>query len=146
MTNAPLPDHNRDERTGLVKLTEEECTELLAAARVGRIVFLDGDQPMALPVNYGWFEDTIVFRTGDGQKLDAAVAGQRVAFEVDRIDDESRTGVSVVVTGQARAVDDWAEQAQLEQLDVRPWQRKPWRKSWVRVTPTAITGRRLDAG
>ena len=131
-------------RTGLIRLSQQECAELLASASVGRIVFVDDGQPLALPVNFAWHEDTIVFRTGEGQKLHAATVGQTVAFEVDSIDDVTHQGFSVIVKGTAREVTDWAEQEQLEQLPVRPWQRQPWRRGWVCIDPSAITGRRLD--
>lgn len=134
----------RDERTGLLTLSTDECVDALTKASVGRIVFLDGDQPVALPVNFAWHEHSVVFRTGEGQKLHAATLGQRVGFEVDDIDSHRHTGLSVLVKGQAHAVTDWAEQEQLEQLDVRPWQRQPWREGWVRVVPSAITGRKLE--
>lgn len=140
----PTPGAERDERTGLFKLTADQCVEVLASSSIGRIVFLDGDQPIALPVNYAWFEDSIVFRTGEGQKLSAATLGQKVAFEVDEIEPGTHEGLSVLVKGEARAVEDWAEQEQLEQLDVRPWQRQPWRRGWVRIVPSEITGRKLD--
>lgn len=144
MTTYPTPNPDRDERTGLFKLTEEQCVEVLEASSIGRIVFVDGDQPLALPVNFAWFEGSVVFRTGEGQKLHAATLGQRVAFEVDEIDNTTHAGLSVLVKGTAHAVDDWAEQEQLEQLAVRPWQRQPWRKGWIRITPSEITGRKLD--
>lgn len=144
MTIEPTPPDGRDERTGLFNLSVEQCVEFLAASSIGRIVFVDGDQPVALPVNYAWFEDSVVFRTGEGQKLYAATLGQQVAFEVDEIDQATHAGSSVLVKGQARAVTDWAEQEQLEQLSVRPWQRQPWRRGWVRVVPSEITGRKLD--
>ncbi len=144
MTDEPTAPGERDERTGLFKLTTEECVDVLASSSVGRIVFLDGDQPVALPVNYAWHDNSIVFRTGEGQKMYAATLGQRVGFEVDDINPKEHSGVSVLVKGKAKAVSDWAEQEQLEQLAVRPWQRQPWRKGWVRVVPSDITGRKLD--
>jgi len=157
MTNAPdssvdghtpnadrIETTGREERTGLIRLSQQECAGLLVTASVGRIVFVDDGQPLALPVNFAWHEDTIVFRTGEGQKLHAATVGQKVAFEVDSIDETSHQGYSVIVKGTAREVTDWAEQEQLEQLAVRPWQRQPWRRGWVRIDPAEITGRRLD--
>ena len=134
---------NMDERTGLVVMTSDECGELLTSTPIGRMVFNDGDQPLALPVNFAWVDDTVVFRTLEGQKLHAAIDGAKVCFEVDRWDEQSDTGASVLVKGQAVEVTQWAEQEQLEQLDVRPWSRQPWRQAWVRVIPNEITGRRL---
>lgn len=142
--HAPNVAEERDERTGLFTLSPEECAKTLASASVGRVVFLDGNQPVALPVNFAWHENSVVFRTGEGQKMYAATLGQRVAFQVDDIDQREHTGLSVLVKGLARAVTEWAEQEQLEQLDVRPWQRTPWREGWVRIVPDDITGRRLD--
>ncbi len=86
MTDEPNAPGERDERTGLFKLTTEECVDALTATTLGRIVFMDGDQPLALPVNFAWHEGSIVFRTGEGQKMYAATLGQRVAFEIDDID------------------------------------------------------------
>ena len=134
----------REERTGLIRLSQEECADLLASASVGRIVFVDDGQPLALPVNFAWHEGAIVFRTGEGQKLHAATVGQIVSFEIDSIDETHHQGFSVIVKGTAREVTDWAEQEQLEQLPVRPWQRQPWRRGWVCIDPSSITGRRLD--
>ena len=135
---------DRDTRTGLFVLSPTQCTDVLASTAIGRIVFLDGDYPMAVPVNFAWFEDTVVFRTGEGQKLRAATIGRPVSFEVDEIDEATHSGQSVVVKGTAREVTDWAEQEELEQLAVRPWQRQPWRQSWVRIDPVEISGRKLD--
>ena len=134
----------RDERTGLFVLTPSQCADVLTNTAIGRIVFVDGEYPMAVPVNFAWVDDTVVFRTGEGQKLRAATLEQRVSFEVDQFDELAHTGVSVIVKGTARAVTDWAEQEQLEQLPVRPWQRQPWRQGWVRINPVAISGRKLD--
>lgn len=141
---APNLAPERDERTGLFTMSPDQCVDALAAASVGRVVFLDGDQPIALPVNFAWHDDSVVFRTGEGQKMHAATVGQRVSFEVDDIDPATHTGLSVLVKGHARAVTDWAEQEQLEQLAVRPWQRTPWREGWVRIAADEITGRKLD--
>jgi uncharacterized protein len=58
----------------------------------------------------------VVFRTGEGTKLDAAIVGSRVAFEVDETDAAARTGWSVVVRGEAVEVTDPAELARLRKL------------------------------
>ena len=62
----------------------------------------------------------MVFRTDPGSKLDAIAGGARVAFEVDAVDEGSRTGWSVVVRGQAAEV---SEPADLDRLHVLPLQR-----------------------
>ncbi|MDW3178313.1 MAG: pyridoxamine 5'-phosphate oxidase family protein [Acidimicrobiia bacterium] len=137
-------DAGRDERTGLFVLSSAQCAAVLNSTSVGRIVFVDGEYPIAVPVNFAWFENSVVFRTGEGQKLRAATIEQPVSFEVDQIDEATHSGASVIVKGTARAVTDWAEQEELEQLSVRPWQRLPWRHGWIRIDPVEVTGRKLD--
>jgi hypothetical protein len=48
-----------------------------------------------------------------------------------------------VVTGVAREVTNWAEQEQLENVGLVPWARDQWRKMWVRIEPSEITGRHV---
>ncbi len=110
---------------------------------IGRIAFMVDDEILALPVNFRWHEDGIVFRTLDGLKLAAAAKNQKVCFEVDQWDAGSRSGWSVVVQGVAREVDNWAEEAQLDQLGLIPWAKAEWRPIWVRVEPTSMSGRVL---
>lgn len=132
-----------DERTGLEILGRSACIALLENTPIGRVVFVDDSgQPLALPVNFRWHEESVVFRTLDGQKLQAALMNKRVSFEVDQWDPVARTGSSVIVKGKAAAIDQWAEREQLEQIGLTPWSEEKWRTTWVRVTPVEITGRR----
>lgn len=127
----------------LAPLDKAHCIELLETTPVGRIGFTAGGRPMVLPVNFAWFEDSVVFRSLDGQKLAAAAEAQEVCFEVDHWDTQARTGWSVVVRGQARQVTQWAEREQLENIGLVPWARDAWRHLWVRIEPTEMSGRRL---
>ncbi len=87
-------------------------------------------------------EATVVFRTEEGKKLDAAVRGRFVAFEVDTVDPEWRRGWSVVIRGWAEEVTDPDE---LEQVRARPL--TSWapgtRGHYVRIRPEVISGRRI---
>ena len=125
----------------LGEMDEDRCVELLRSTPIGRIGFIADGAPLVLPVNFAWFEDTVVFRTLEGQKLAAAAEGQTVCFEVDSWDAGTRSGWSVVVKGVAREVTNWAEQEQLENVGLVPWAREQWRKIWVRIEPSEITGR-----
>jgi nitroimidazol reductase NimA-like FMN-containing flavoprotein (pyridoxamine 5'-phosphate oxidase superfamily) len=125
----------------LGEMDEDRCVELLRSTPIGRIGFIADGAPLVLPVNFAWFEDTVVFRTLEGQKLAAAAEGQTVCFEVDSWDAGTRSGWSVVVKGVAREVTNWAEQEQLENVGLVPWAREEWRKIWVRIEPSEITGR-----
>jgi len=127
----------------LEPLDEDACLELLRGHAVGRIVFVDGDQPKALPVNYVVEGRTVAFRTDPGTTLDATSLG-RVALEIDGIDDAAREGWSVLVTGVGRdvteAIDDWSEAVRAAHLT--PWAAGE-RRRWVAIANPTITGRRI---
>lgn len=124
-------------------IDKAQCLELVASTPVGRLGFNTDAGPMVLPVNFALAGDLIIFRTVEGEKLSAAAAGQPVCFEVDQWDADKRTGWSVVITGVAHEVTDWAEQEQLENLGLVPWSREQWRPMWVKVEPAIISGRVL---
>ena len=106
------------------------------------MALVDDLGPIVLPVNFVLDRHTVVFRTGEGTKLDAASRGPRVAFEVDGTDAPTRTGWSVVVRGEAVEVTDPAELARLRKLPLHPW--APGAKHrYVRVLPAVLTGRRI---
>jgi uncharacterized protein len=142
----------------IVALDAAECRARLASRPVGRIVFLDGDQPVALPVNHALHDDGVVFKTVAGGTLDeVSRAGRPVGFEVDEFDDASRAGWSVLVKGTPQPVGDAAEVAELERLELYSWlpdlSRRRWAPetpawepvrayTWVRVPIREITGRR----
>lgn len=128
--------------SGLEIVHRKECLRLLDGQKVGRLGFLVGDQPMILPVNYAVEAGVVVFRTGEGSKLDAAV-GSKVAFEVDDIDVSTRSGWSVVIQGVAEDItdsDDWFVES-LRQVST-------WRPGaadhYVRITPSVMSGRRVS--
>ncbi len=124
-------------------LDEATCVELLESTPIGRIGFSTDGELLVLPVNFKWYENSVVFRTLEGQKLAAAAERQHVCFEVDQWDAAMRTGWSVIVQGVAREVTHWAEDAQLDQIGLFPWAREEWRPIWVRIEPTMISGRVL---
>jgi uncharacterized protein len=125
------------------ELTKSECFRLLARQHVGRIAVVDDQGPVVFPVNYLLDRHTVVFRTGEGTKLDVAGTRSRVAFEIDGTDEESRTGWSVLVRGEAVEVTDPAELARLRQLPLHPW--APGAKShYVRILPALLSGRRIS--
>jgi hypothetical protein len=57
--------------------------------------------PLIVPVHYVYDDGAIVFRTGAGSKLRAAVNGDVLAFEIDAYDAASGCGWSVLVLGRA---------------------------------------------
>jgi nitroimidazol reductase NimA-like FMN-containing flavoprotein (pyridoxamine 5'-phosphate oxidase superfamily) len=126
------------------ELTKSECFELLARVHLGRVAVVDDRGPIVFPVNFVLDRHMVVLRTDEGTKLDAAIRGSRVAFEIDGIDAAARTGWSVVVRGEAVEVTSPAELARLRKLPLHPW--APGAKThYVRILPAVLTGRRICA-
>jgi uncharacterized protein len=147
-TEARTPSSAMDEQPGRrmrwLELTKSECFELLAGERLGRLAFVDDRGPVVLPVNFVLDNHVVIVRTGEGAKLDAASHGDRVAFEVDRIDASTGTGWSILIRGEATEVTDRSELVRLRKLQLNPW--APGRKShYVRILPAVLTGRRILA-
>jgi nitroimidazol reductase NimA-like FMN-containing flavoprotein (pyridoxamine 5'-phosphate oxidase superfamily) len=130
-----------DERTGLEVLFRDECVTLLHCESVGRLAFVVGNQPVILPVNYVMYGSQIAFRTAEGTKLDW-LRDARVAFEVDGVNEDTRTGWSVLVQGRSSEVTSEAERQVLDALGLEPWTAtiKP---HWIVVSTATITGRRI---
>ena len=127
---------------GLEILTPDECLDLLRAHTLGRVAVHIVGAPVILPVNYALLDDDVVFRTDPGSKLYAALMKIMVAFEVDEIDPESRTGSSVLVTGYVDEIRDTETLARVEELELDPWV-VDGRDYVVRIATRTITGRRV---
>jgi uncharacterized protein len=131
-------------QAGWQELTKSECFALLSGQQIGRVAVVDDQGPVVFPVNFALDRHMVVFRTGEGTKLDAAARGSRVAFEVDGTNEAARTGWSVLIRGEAIEVTDPAELARLRKLPLRPW--APGAKSrYMRILPAKLTGRRISA-
>ena len=133
-----------DAKSGLERMSREECVALLRAKDVGRLVVVDNGRPLIFPVNYAMDGDAPVFRTASGTKLWAA-SRSPVAFEIDEVDSQTKAGWSVVVHGVAQeitAFDAGELQARVYGLPVHPWA-KGDKPSIVRIAPRLITGRRV---
>jgi nitroimidazol reductase NimA-like FMN-containing flavoprotein (pyridoxamine 5'-phosphate oxidase superfamily) len=128
------------------ELSAPECLELLGAHNFGRIAVVINGHPMVFPVNYALDGDVVVFRTNTGAKLSGAAMG-RVAFEIDGVDEASRTGWSVVVQGVGNEITSALDHRsqQLRQLEVHSWAPGE-HPCWVEIVTQQITGRRLQAG
>lgn len=120
-----------------------DCAQLLESHHFGRIAVLVDGHPEIFPVNYVCRNGRVAIRTDSGTKLHAA-AMSAVAFEIDSVDDDSRTGWSVVVKGTGYdvtdSVDDVSEE--LRQLQVDTWA-PGGNASWIRIEPHSVTGRRI---
>ena len=122
-------------------LSDATCRELMGTRSVGRLAYIARrGVPDVVPVNYVLFDGDVLIRSGPGPKLQAAERQEPVAFEVDDLDEDGRSGWSVVVHGRASRPP-WSE---LEHLDLvgAPWATGP-RRQLIRITPRRLTGRRI---
>jgi uncharacterized protein len=119
------------------ELTKDECFSLLAGQRLGRVVLVDDRGPIALPVNFALDQHTVLVRSDAGTKLDVAVRGGQVAFEIDGVDEATHTGWSVLVRGEATQVNDPTELARVRRLPLYPWAPGAKRR-YVRILPTSL--------
>jgi nitroimidazol reductase NimA-like FMN-containing flavoprotein (pyridoxamine 5'-phosphate oxidase superfamily) len=122
-------------------LSREQSEAHLATGGVGRLVFIADRGPVALPVNFRFFEGDIVFRTSDTGSL-VTTAGATVSFEVDHIDEAMSQGWSVLITGRARRVDEPSELEQLSQLGIDPWAGGR-SEAVIRIETVEISGRNI---
>jgi len=94
---------------------------------------------VALPVNFEFTEGEVIFST-DKSKAAALEARNAVGFEVDRVDEAMSEGWSVVVTGQARRIEDPEERKRLASLDLEAWAGGD-RHALIGIRPDELTGR-----
>jgi len=130
----------------LEDLSPAECFRLLAAAHVGRLVYQDDLGPLAVPVNYALAGQDIVFRVEGGAKR-TAMQQPMLAFEVDHVDEDQKSGWSVLVRGVGAEVDLERVPALLRAMDGHS--PTPWavgiHNVWLQIVPHTVTGRRLGA-
>ena len=124
-----------------VVVSADECRTLLATRQLGRIGLADGAYPLILPVNYVLDGDAVVIRT-DSPKITAAADHTRVAFEVDDVDERTRSGWSVLVQGWASLITRPDELGRAEALGLQTWA-PGTRGHYVRIHSEMVSGRRL---
>ena len=132
------------DRAGLEILPFAECLRLLGTVPVGRIGFLCDGEVVILPVNHVTDGQSVVFRSNSGSKLCSVGSKNLVGFEADDYDTPTRSGWSVVLSGFTEVVEDDKEIQRLEHLGLESWGGAGADASWIRVRPTAVTGRRTS--
>lgn len=105
-------------------LSLDETGKFLSAHRFGRMAVVLAEEPQIFPVNYATHpgetpSGVIYIRSEPGDKLFAAVAGKRVAFEVDEVRADGAT--SVIAYGRGRLADSRQELDLVDTLGLVPW-------------------------
>jgi len=124
-------------------LSASESWNLLSGMAIGRLVTSVDGQPEIFPVNFVVQDRSVLFRTAEGTKLVSSAINNRVLFEAD--DHGAEEGWSVIVRGTARMLRTSEELRAAEQAQLLPWT-ATLKQHYVRVVPTAITGRRFRFG
>jgi len=124
------------------ELAEAECRALLATKRVGRVAHNDPEGPVVVPVNYVFEDGMVLFRISPYSLLADKLGDGAASFQVDHVDEDARTGWSVLVRGHAARAKGW----ELPEAGTRP---TPWaeggRNLHVRLSPHHLSGVRLVA-
>ncbi|MDT0319890.1 helix-turn-helix domain-containing protein [Streptomyces millisiae] len=125
----------------VVPLDPDECQELLAAHSVGRIIVGTAQGPAIVPVGYAVVEGAVVFHA-------AGLGGgvERLAFEVDSIDEAGSVGWSVQAVGPVEEITDEAERRRLAGAVPEAGRPPEDHGRWLRLTPARLTGHRFSPG
>jgi hypothetical protein len=124
------------------ELSESACWELLRTTSVGRLAVWVDDHPDIFPLNYAVDHGTVVFRSGAGTKLSAALSDSPVALEADGYDAGTAEAWSVVIRGNAEEISQTEELIDTVDLPLFPWQGGD-KGRFIRVVPMTTSGRRF---
>ncbi|MFD2026868.1 pyridoxamine 5'-phosphate oxidase family protein [Promicromonospora aerolata] len=129
-----------DNSQSITPMTEDECWEFLSMQPIGRLGTAVAGEPEIFPLNFAVADRAIYFHTIPGTKVAEVAVNARVAFEVDQWGPE--IAYSVLVKGTAEILETEADIAAAESTDLVSYL-DDTRDTWVRITPDAVTGRRL---
>ena len=129
-------------RTDHEPLSRDECLDLLATTRIGRVGFHAATLPVVLPVVYTMDPTGIVFRARAGSQLELATRDAVVAFECDDLDLLGGDAWSVAITGVARPIAGSAALAAAEELPLGTWAGDGGAHRFVRISLDLVSGRR----
>jgi hypothetical protein len=130
------------EELTVVTLSESACWALLRSTSVGRLAVWVDDHPEIFPLNYAVDHGTVVFRSGAGTKVSAALSDSPVALEADGYDAATAEAWSVVIKGNAEEITNVPELLDTLGLPLFPWQAGD-KGRFIRIVPTTTDGRRF---
>jgi uncharacterized protein len=122
-------------------LGREQCLDLLGSNHVGRVAWQAADLPQILPVTYATHRGLVYFRTTPDGILSELAQPTWVALEVDELDQQTRSGWSIVVHGRTSAVSEPDALAGLWAADsLVPWAGGN-RTLFISIRPDRVSGR-----
>jgi uncharacterized protein len=119
----------------------QQCLDLVESHHLGRVAWQAADRPQILPVTYAMHEGSVYFRTAPDSILAELAQPTSVALEVDELDQQNRSGWSIVMHGRTSAV---SEPDALDDLwasdSLVPWASGN-RTLFIRIRPERVSGR-----
>ena len=94
-----------------ITLSEEECLELLSTCSAGRLAWTQDDDIELMPVTHHVVGHSLVMRIAPNTPMARIGVGQRIAFEVDELDEATHTGWDVVARGTVQSVNSYPDEA-----------------------------------
>ena len=135
--------HDSDDRSErrFDVIGREQCLDLLATNHLGRVAWQAADLPQILPVTYAMHQGSVYFRTLPDGILAELAQPTSVALEVDELDQQTRSGWSIVLHGRTSAVREPDELADLWASDsLVPWASGN-RTLFISIRPERVAGR-----
>jgi uncharacterized protein len=130
----------------VLTLSNEECWALLQSHNLGRLAIVIEGRPRIFPVNYAAAENTVVFRTEPGTKLQHG-PGSAACFEIDDYDQGTSMAWSVMVVGVLEDITEANDERsrRLRSLSVEP--AAPGRRlHWLALNADELSGRSFRGG
>lgn len=122
-------------------LGREQCLDLLESNHLGRVAWQAADLPQILPITYATHQGSVYFRTTPDGILSELAQPTRVALEVDELDQQTRSGWSIVLHGRTSAVSEPDVLADLWAADsLVPWAGGN-RTLFICIRPDRVSGR-----
>ena len=122
-------------------LGRQQCLDLMESNHLGRVAWQAADLPQILPVTYAMYQGSAYFRTAPDSILAELARPTSVALEVDELDQQTRSGWSIVLHGRTSAVSEPEALADLWASDFLV----PWavgnRTLFIRIVPERDSGR-----
>ena len=119
----------------------QQCLDLIESHHLGRIAWQAADLPQILPITYAMHQGSVYFRTLPDGLLAELAQPTRVALEVDELDQQTRSGWSIVLHGRTSAVSEPDALADLWAADsLVPWAGGN-RTLFICIRPDRVSGR-----
>ena len=144
MISAPTagrPDSDHTSERYFEAIGRQQCFDLIESHHLGRIAWQAADLPQILPVTYAMHQGSVYFRTAPDGILSELALPTRVALEVDELDQQTRSGWSIVLHGRTSAVSEPEALADLWAADsLVPWAGGN-RTLFICIRPDRVAGR-----